>query len=101
MSNLARKIHVYKDIAQLAIDRGLETSENIHTTIQDFILDMATSPIDNHNTIQHLKAKPKENVARAYRFARDINRQVGQALSEALSAYEHKGNIKHLIDDFK
>lgn len=99
MSDFARKLHVYKDIAQIAIDRGLETSESIHRTIQDFVIDMATSPVENHHTVNTLKAVPQQNVAKAYRFARDINRQVGQAVSEMLSAYEHKDNIKQLISN--
>ena len=65
MSNQIRKIHVYKDITQLAIDRGLETSENIHMTIQNFILDMATGSIENNQTVENLKAYPRENVSRA------------------------------------
>ncbi len=99
MSNTTRKIHVYKDITQLAIDRGLETSESIHMTIQDFILDMATGSVENNHTVETLKTFPRENVSRAYRFARDINRQVGQAISEMLSAYEHRSNIKELADE--
>ena len=98
MSDMTRKIHVYKDIAQIAIDRGLETSENIHKTIQEFIMDMATGSMENNHQLETLKTYPREHVSRAYRFARDINRQVGQAVSEMLSAYEHRSNIKILID---
>ena len=68
-------------------------------TIQNFILDMATGSIENNQTVEHLKAYPRENVSRAYRFARDINRQVGQAISEMLTAYEHRSEIKQLADD--
>ncbi|MDX1694590.1 MAG: hypothetical protein R3208_12560 [Ketobacteraceae bacterium] len=99
MSNQIRKIHVYKDITQLAIDRALETSENIHTTIQNFILDMATGALENNQTVETLKAYPQDHVSRVYRFARDINRQVGQAISEMLTAYEHRSEIKQLADD--
>ncbi|MCG8313216.1 MAG: hypothetical protein MI976_08370 [Pseudomonadales bacterium] len=99
MSNFAKKLHIYKDIAQVAIDRGLETSEAIHNTIQDFVLDMATVNIENSNSVNNLKAIPQQQVSRAYQFARDINRQVGHAVSEVLSAYEHKENIKLLVDD--
>lgn len=99
MTNMARKIHIYKDIAQVAIDRGLETSENIHNTIQDFVLEIATTGIENTATAANIKALPKEKVSRAYQFARDINRQVGHAISEMLSAYEHKENIKLLTKD--
>ena len=99
MSNFAKKLHIYKDVAQVAIDRGLETSESIHHTIQDFVFDMATANIENSDTVDNLKAFPQLQVSRAYQFARDINRQVGHAVSEVLSAYEHKENLKLLVDE--
>lgn len=99
MTNQVKKVHVYKDIAQITIDRTIETAESIHKTIQEFVLDVATTGIDNPNTVENIKAVPRENVSRAYQFARDINRQLGHAISEALSAYEHKNNVKFLIQD--
>ena len=99
MNNKARKLHIYKDITQIAIDRTLETSENIHLTIQEFILEIATGSVENNHTVETLKTYPRKNVSRVYQFARDINRQVGQAISEMLSAYEHKYNIKELADE--
>ncbi|MCG8673081.1 MAG: hypothetical protein MI867_27060 [Pseudomonadales bacterium] len=99
MTNQVKKFHVYKDITQIAIDRTIETAESIHNTIQEFVLDVATTGIDNQETIESIKAVPRENVSKAYSFARDINRQVGHAISEALSAYEHKNNVKFLLED--
>lgn len=99
MTNQVKKIHVYKDVTQIAIDRTIETAESIHHTIQDFVLDVATTGITNEQTINNIRELPKQKVTRAYQFARDINRQVGHAISEALHAYEHKSNVRHLIDD--
>ncbi|PIE40605.1 MAG: hypothetical protein CSA49_07665 [Gammaproteobacteria bacterium] len=99
MTNKAKTLHIYKDIAQISIDRTIETAESIHQTVFDFVMDMATTGISDQNTIDQLKAMPRKNISRTYQFARDINSQVGHAVSEALSACEHKDNVKFLTQD--
>lgn len=89
-------IIVYKELAQIAVDRTISLTEDLHKTIDNFVFDVQHHAEKSVLDVQTLMQLRQQRISKSYQFARDINRKIGMALSEFLGTLQHRDNIKLL-----
>lgn len=89
-------ITVYKELAQIAIDRAITVTEDLHKTVDNFVFDVQHHADKSLLDVQTLALLRQQRISKCYQFVRDINRKLGMALTEFLGTLNHSDNIKYL-----
>lgn len=90
--NPITRIEIVKDLVQETVDRGVTAAEDIHQTIAAVPFAVLGDPLG-------IGARQRRLLSLVYGAVREVNRQVGEFLSDQFEAFEEGRDVSARLDE--